>query len=696
MVNSPRFSFIQFDNPQEGNIALPVNVLSDLSFFVYCDFKFQIGIKSKHGVMPFSEVHDGFGNWIDLDGNLDGFKCGDCFTLVILQNNAVVAESNNLYYLCDTKYTSVVQYELYESGFEWECPVGINRVRLPLYLSAPQFPQENEDYKMKSGLRRKMFAEIEKSYSLNTDYLPEDLHQKLLIALSNDEVYIDDELLTKSDTYNIDWSNTETIDEIKLAMASCRMVENVTFRNDNCGECEPIVSNCTVEWFDTDAVCQVEESIVEEVLFELAGLTGAAGTYTSPSPIEVEQIRDKTVNIEFLFRGQKFTFENALLAATFYGSYYWETYLEPNYGLQIELTPAQGQWLSGLLINPLQHATPDLFLDIKISQSTTQEKQTGNSLRHKGEYKMYRNGTLVETIPLDLLLAFGRLPEITLQEWSSYSDNAALSRALGSIYSLNPCADLEQINTVINEGACLKTKFQFIYQIDQPLDNISAQSVWANLRNSSGSYQVPVEIYHIPNVAGASGSYPSSPMEGFIENLVGENLYFQINNITDGGGHGSLFPEFIQNDNANLKASINGVEKPMPLAGWLANIGQNVAKGDEIIITLTTTKKEAIPEATTIEFVQGTVPEFKFSMYANQQTQQVVVSGGSSTIVNITAPTHVVCENFTDLSDNPILVQGLPQYGVANFVNNPDGSGFEFDVPVGSTPSIVVNVFENK
>jgi hypothetical protein len=282
MVISPKYSFIQFGEsiPQNCCVALPVSRISDLAFYVYTNFKFKIGIRNSSGQVmqdAMQTKYDWFGcvDGKDAEINLDGIlSCGECFNLVLLgSNNVVRAVSNTFQYLCDSKYTSTVQYSLDGPGFERDCPTCLNRVRLPLYLTEPQYSQEQEVYTLKSGYRRHLSAEIGKTYNLKTDFLPDELHQKLVIALSHDEVHIDGILLTKSEAYNIDWGNTETINGVKYAMASAGMVENVTTRNDNCDVCGEISITGTVRFMDY--VCQLGSGgWSESTLPTLPGVSG--------------------------------------------------------------------------------------------------------------------------------------------------------------------------------------------------------------------------------------------------------------------------------------------------------------------------------------------------------------------------------------------------------------------------------------
>jgi hypothetical protein len=59
-------------------------------------------------------------------------------------------------------------------------------------------------------------------------------YEKILVALSCDEVYINGERVTKSGSYDIDHENYTTSDcGIKLLRATFKVTTNVTQRNSN-------------------------------------------------------------------------------------------------------------------------------------------------------------------------------------------------------------------------------------------------------------------------------------------------------------------------------------------------------------------------------------------------------------------------------------------------------------------------------
>jgi hypothetical protein len=87
----------------------------------------------------------------------------------------------------------------------------LNRVRLPFYLSKPQYPAEEDVYLKGNGTRVVLKAIVSKVMDGKTDWMPSLLHERLNIALRHDEVNIESEKYTASvklvGAYEIDWSD---------------------------------------------------------------------------------------------------------------------------------------------------------------------------------------------------------------------------------------------------------------------------------------------------------------------------------------------------------------------------------------------------------------------------------------------------------------------------------------------------------
>ena len=128
-----------------------------------------------------------------------------------------------LSYTCDTT--------TFDLPFTSSRPI---RQWLPIWLNKPAFNQKDEIYEKLSGERVVLFATINKEWQAQTDYIPEWWHERIVLALSCDKVFVNGTRLTKSDNYDIDWDNhTEADCGVWLAKATWKMVANVTSRNSN-------------------------------------------------------------------------------------------------------------------------------------------------------------------------------------------------------------------------------------------------------------------------------------------------------------------------------------------------------------------------------------------------------------------------------------------------------------------------------
>lgn len=133
---------------------------------------------------------------------------------------------------------SHVQYRCTNSEFGFpfgEVADSWVRCWLPIKLSKPQFSQSDKTYTKRTGEVVVLYAEITKEYDATTDYVDADFHEKIVTALSCDEVLIDDEPFYKSDKYNIEWDN-HSYDErgAKVAMATFKVKSSIMKRNSNC------------------------------------------------------------------------------------------------------------------------------------------------------------------------------------------------------------------------------------------------------------------------------------------------------------------------------------------------------------------------------------------------------------------------------------------------------------------------------
>lgn len=115
-----------------------------------------------------------------------------------------------------------------------------NRVRLPFYLKQPQWPTERNTFRKSNGVTKVLSVVIRNTYQGVTDQMTKEFHEKLVIALSHDDVTIEGDRLDSgvvlSGDYQVEWN--DFIDN-PLGAASFQVeVTPYDVTNDNCQTCE--------------------------------------------------------------------------------------------------------------------------------------------------------------------------------------------------------------------------------------------------------------------------------------------------------------------------------------------------------------------------------------------------------------------------------------------------------------------------
>lgn len=115
-----------------------------------------------------------------------------------------------------------------------------NRIRLPLYATRAQFPTERSVFRKADGTIQVQSAVIKRQYEIEVDWLTEGLHEKIVIALSHDNVNIEGERyfggISLDGEYEVEW--VEFLDfpwgkaKVKVLVTPYNMT------NSNCQTCE--------------------------------------------------------------------------------------------------------------------------------------------------------------------------------------------------------------------------------------------------------------------------------------------------------------------------------------------------------------------------------------------------------------------------------------------------------------------------
>lgn len=182
------------------------------------------------------------------DGGLldDSVPYGSIFFLRIRLSNALYMYSQPLLHVlqADESLLSTLKYRCDEDalGFPFTTTQGGEYddkayaiADVPIRLHSPQNVQDDKTYVKANGEVVTLYAKYYKEWDGETEYLSAEMHDKIVAALSCDEVYINYKRVTKSDKYQVDWENYDLdCDGVtKLARATFKVRENITQRNSN-------------------------------------------------------------------------------------------------------------------------------------------------------------------------------------------------------------------------------------------------------------------------------------------------------------------------------------------------------------------------------------------------------------------------------------------------------------------------------
>lgn len=115
-----------------------------------------------------------------------------------------------------------------------------NRIRLPFYITRPQFPTESNTFRLANGTKKTLSSVIRKVFEGETENLPREIHERLVIALKHDDVVIEGKYylggVSIEGDYDIDWNKFL---DYPLAKAAFKVdVTPFNYSNDNCQTCE--------------------------------------------------------------------------------------------------------------------------------------------------------------------------------------------------------------------------------------------------------------------------------------------------------------------------------------------------------------------------------------------------------------------------------------------------------------------------
>ena len=143
-----------------------------------------------------------------------------------------------------------------------------NRIRLPIMFTKPQFPVERNVFRKADGSSKVLSMIVKNTYEGSTDQLPEDWHRKLVVALSHDEVTIENERLMSdvvlAGDYSISWE-----DFLNKPIAPASFTVEVTpfnATNNNCQTCEEMTQVYLVDDYTDEVWAEGTTNIYPDVL----------------------------------------------------------------------------------------------------------------------------------------------------------------------------------------------------------------------------------------------------------------------------------------------------------------------------------------------------------------------------------------------------------------------------------------------
>ncbi len=229
-----KFCFIQFNAERSScDVPVPVKAMSDLKFYIDGINQLNIDIVNIGGDMVREFVHsfNYFSTGLDLSAIL---APEDCFRLKLTNKDTnEVFYSNTLVYLPDCDYP-LISYRCDKSKFGFHYSgTQVNSVRIPCILFKPAYEENKTSYTDSNGKDRILFTDVRKKYTFQTDYLPEEWHDKIKVALSHDLLFIDGVEYVERGTYKI-LEESYNLGCEDGYMGETEVAVNFVERNTNC------------------------------------------------------------------------------------------------------------------------------------------------------------------------------------------------------------------------------------------------------------------------------------------------------------------------------------------------------------------------------------------------------------------------------------------------------------------------------
>jgi hypothetical protein len=160
----------------------------------------------------------------------------ECFKFAI-NIGATRLLSNPFKRVASKQFLTWTRYSNNEDAYDFYYPIdGIeNKLWLPMYTYKQGYPDDRKIYLKSDKSYKLLKSSIEKEYETKVTYLPDKVHERIVVAMAHDYVYFlnatIDNYVFKKDEYQIDWDEDVQVD---VATAKFKVEHQFAGRNSNC------------------------------------------------------------------------------------------------------------------------------------------------------------------------------------------------------------------------------------------------------------------------------------------------------------------------------------------------------------------------------------------------------------------------------------------------------------------------------
>ncbi len=173
-----------------------------------------------------------------------GIDFEQCFKYSITIG-ATTLLSNPFKRIDSNKFLTWVEYSNNEDAYDFFYPLTTtkNKLWFPMYTYKSGYPEDRKIYLKSNKSYKLLKASIEKEWEAFVNYMPDKIHDRIVVAMAHDNVYFlnatINDFVFKKDAYDIDWDDNVLVD---VATAKFHVEHQFAGRNSNCEERVPCIT----------------------------------------------------------------------------------------------------------------------------------------------------------------------------------------------------------------------------------------------------------------------------------------------------------------------------------------------------------------------------------------------------------------------------------------------------------------------